>query len=127
MKKVKVPKRGIQPADKIVGQRIRARRNEVGMSQDELGQKLGVSFQQIQKYEKGTNRVSTGRLDQICRALECSITDLTEGMGGKDAKITPASTFAASREGVAIIDAMSRIEDLGLRLQIIHLAESLAA
>jgi transcriptional regulator with XRE-family HTH domain len=119
--------RGIQEADRVVGQRVRARRNAVGMSQDELGKALGVSFQQVQKYENGTNRVSTGRLFQVCQALKCSIADLTEGMGGKDAKITPATTFAASRDGVAIIEALSKVHDEAMRRKIINLVESLAA
>jgi transcriptional regulator with XRE-family HTH domain len=127
MKKSKaIRQRGVQEADKVVGQRIRARRNQQGLGQAELGNALGVTFQQIQKYEKGTNRVSTGRLVQICEALEC-ITDLAEGLSGKDAKITPASQFAASRDGVAIIDAMSKIADLEVRRQLINLAEKLAS
>jgi transcriptional regulator with XRE-family HTH domain len=125
-RKAKVATRGVQEADKIVGERIKARRNELGVSQQDLGEKLGVSFQQIQKYEKGVNRVTTGRLLQLCQALECDLSDL--GMGGtKPAKITVASSFAATREGVAIIDAMSRIEDVAVRKHIIHLVESLAA
>jgi transcriptional regulator with XRE-family HTH domain len=128
MKKSKVTKqRGVQEADKVMGQRIKARRNEQGMSQEELGDALGVSFQQVQKYEKGANRVSTGRLVQICQKLQCSISDLAEGLSGKDAKITAASQFAASRDGVAIILAMSKIEDLEVRRQLINLAEKLAA
>jgi transcriptional regulator with XRE-family HTH domain len=119
--------RGVLEADIIMGERIKARRNRVGLTQDELGKALGVSFQQVQKYEKGTNRVSTGKLMQICQTLDCSIAELTDGMGGKDAKITPASTFAASREGVAIIEAMSKIDDIAIRRSIIQLAERLAA
>ena len=82
--------------DVFIGKRMRELRHVNNISQVELGQELGVSFQQIQKYEKGANRVSTGRLVQICQALECSITDLAEGLSGKDAKITAASQFAAS-------------------------------
>jgi transcriptional regulator with XRE-family HTH domain len=67
-KKAKPATRGVQEADKIVGERIKARRNELGVSQQDLGEKLGISFQQIQKYEKGMNRVTTGRLLQLCRA-----------------------------------------------------------
>jgi transcriptional regulator with XRE-family HTH domain len=128
MKKLRVTKqRSVQEADKVMGERIRARRNQQGLSQEELGEGLGVSFQQVQKYEKGTNRVSTGRLVQICKTLRCSISDLAEGLSGKDAEITPASAFAASRDGVAIINAMSKIADIDIRRQLIHLAEKLAA
>jgi transcriptional regulator with XRE-family HTH domain len=99
----------------------------LGVSQQELGEKLGISFQQIQKYEKGVNRVTTGRLIQVCQALQCDLTDLADVGGIKPAKITLESSFAATREGAAIIHAMSRIEDLELRRQLIHLAERLAA
>jgi transcriptional regulator with XRE-family HTH domain len=60
--------------DKVIGQKIRARRLAEGMSQQTLGEKLGVSFQQVQKYEKGTNRVSYSRLMQIAKALGESVT-----------------------------------------------------
>ena len=126
MNKLNRTHRGSQDADKVIGERIKARRNQFGMSQGALGKELGISFQQVQKYEKGANRVSTGRLVQICQALECSITDLAEGLSGKDAKITAASQFAASRDGVAILDALSRMGDTEVRRQIINLAEKLA-
>lgn len=59
--------------DKILGQRIRVRRTEIKMSQAELGSKLGVSFQQIQKYEKGVNRIGSIRLGEIAKALQVPI------------------------------------------------------
>ena len=62
--------RGVAPQDTIIGQKIRVRRVEMSISQQELGAKLGVSFQQVQKYEKGVNRISAGRLQQIAHALE---------------------------------------------------------
>jgi transcriptional regulator with XRE-family HTH domain len=126
-RKTKVAARGVQEADKVVGERIKARRNELEVSQQELGEKLGISFQQIQKYEKGVNRVTTGRLLQLCQALQCDLSDLADFGGTKPAKITAASTFAATRDGVAIINAMSKIEDVAVRRHIIYLAESLVA
>ena len=62
-------KRGTTPTDQLLGQRIRARRLEQHISQSELGDKLGVSFQQVQKYEKGVNRVGSARLMEIAAAL----------------------------------------------------------
>lgn len=69
--KVRVYKsRIIEPQDGVIGQKIRIRRIEMGISQAELGKPLGVSFQQIQKYEKGVNRVSAGRLHHIAKLLD---------------------------------------------------------
>ena len=115
MKKKRVTKmnaRRIQESDTAIGERIRARRNQIEMSQESLGGALGVSFQQIQKYEKGVNRISSGRLIQVANALECSVTDLI-GSGGKaPLASTPFSRYASSKEGVAIINAMAKIPSL---------------
>ena len=113
------------PVDKYVGSRVRMRRIMLGMSQEKLGEALGLTFQQVQKYEKGVNRIGASRLQQICAALDCGVTDLL-GSSKKVAKITPSSTFAASRDGVAIIDAMAKIKDPDLRRHVIRLTESLA-
>ena len=71
----KMNARRVQESDIAIGERIRARRNQIEMSQEDLGFALGVSFQQIQKYEKGVNRLSSGRLIQLATALQCSVTD----------------------------------------------------
>jgi transcriptional regulator with XRE-family HTH domain len=65
--------------DRYVGNRMRVRRLEVGMSQEKLGEALGITFQQVQKYEKGTNRVSISRLHQIAQALETPLSYFYEG------------------------------------------------
>jgi transcriptional regulator with XRE-family HTH domain len=65
--------------DRYVGTRMRVRRLEVGMSQEKLGEALGITFQQVQKYEKGTNRVSISRLHQIAQALETPLSYFYEG------------------------------------------------
>jgi DNA-binding transcriptional regulator YiaG len=62
---IKVNARRVQDSDVALGERIRARRNQIEMSQEDLGRALGVSFQQVQKYEKRVNRISSGRLIQI--------------------------------------------------------------
>jgi len=73
--------------DRYVGTRMRVRRLEVGMSQEKLGEFLGITFQQVQKYEKGTNRVSISRLHQIAQALETPISYFYEGAAdGLDAQ-----------------------------------------
>lgn len=118
--------RSVQESDVAVGERIRARRNQLEMSQEDLGQALGVSFQQIQKYEKGVNRISSGRLIQVVNALQCSVTDLIGGGNSGPIKSTEFSRYASSKEGVAIINAMARIPNPAVRRQVINLAESLS-
>jgi transcriptional regulator with XRE-family HTH domain len=123
----KINARRVQDSDIAIGERIRARRNQIEMSQENLGGALGVSFQQIQKYEKGVNRLSSGRLIQLANALQCSVTDLI-GSGGKaPLASTPFSRYAASKEGVAIINAMTKIPSIAVRRQVINLVESLSA
>src|ERR1051325_8767177 len=69
--------------DVSVGQRIRSQRLMLGLSQTELGNKLGITFQQIQKYEKGTNRVSAGRLQQIAQLFKMPVSFFFEGVASK--------------------------------------------
>jgi transcriptional regulator with XRE-family HTH domain len=118
--------RGVQASDIAVGERIRARRNQLEMSQEDLGKALGVSFQQIQKYEKGVNRISSGRLIQIVNALQCSVTDLIGSGNSGPIKSTQFSRYASSKEGVAIINAMAKIPSPAVRRRVIDLAESLS-
>jgi len=112
-------------ADRSLGIMIRTRRKEIGISQSELGDRLGVSFQQIQKYEKGVNRVSVARLSEIATALDCDISLFTGAAKG-DAKLTPHMEFAASKDGHDIIAAMMRVCNPELRRSVIALARTLA-
>ena len=66
--------------DVAIGQRIRERRRALGLSQQDLAEQLGVSFQQVQKYERGANRISFSRLVEVSGALRCSLADLAEGL-----------------------------------------------
>ncbi len=75
------------PVDKYVGSRVRMRRIMLGMSQEKLGEKLGLTFQQIQKYEKGTNRVGASRLQQISEILQVPVSFLFDG--GPSGSTTP--------------------------------------
>ncbi|WFU42627.1 helix-turn-helix transcriptional regulator [Bradyrhizobium sp. CB82] len=124
-KSTKTKVRSAGSADRSLGVMIRTRRKEVGLSQSELGERLGVSFQQIQKYEKGVNRVSVARLSEIATALECDISLFTGAAKG-DVKITPAMEFAASKDGHDIIAAMMRVSNPELRRSVIALARTLA-
>jgi transcriptional regulator with XRE-family HTH domain len=67
------------PVDKYVGSRVRMRRIMLGMSQEKLGEALGLTFQQVQKYEKGTNRVGASRLQQISEILQVPVSFLFDG------------------------------------------------
>jgi transcriptional regulator with XRE-family HTH domain len=124
---IKVNARKVQQSDIALGERIRARRNQIEMSQGDLGKALGVSFQQIQKYENGTNCISSGRLIQIINALQCSVTDLIGSGGSGPIKSTQFSRYASTKEGVAIINAMASIPSAAVRRHVISLAESLSA
>jgi transcriptional regulator with XRE-family HTH domain len=78
MKSVKKRPRVTTSVDVYIGARMRDRRIALGLTQEELGQKLGVSFQQVQKYENGSNRVSAARLFEICEALDLSLASMFE-------------------------------------------------
>jgi hypothetical protein len=86
-----------------------------------------VSFQQIQKYEKSTNRISSGRLIQIVNVLQCSVTDLIGSGDSGPIKSTESSRYASSKEVMAIINAMASIPSAAVRRHVISLAESLSA
>ena len=78
MKSVKKRPRVTTSVDVYIGARMRDRRIALGLTQEDLGQKLGVSFQQVQKYENGSNRVSAARLFEICEALDLSLASMFE-------------------------------------------------
>lgn len=126
---MKQTKRGSGPIDGIVGNRIRARRLEQKLSQQQLAEALGVSFQQIQKYEKGVNRVGVGRLQQIADFLKV---DMAYFMGdlSSDSKKTPVvsrfAKFMATKDGADIVEAMMHINSPALRKGVIQLARTLA-
>jgi transcriptional regulator with XRE-family HTH domain len=123
------------PTDVHVGSRIRLRRNMLGMSQEKLGESLGITFQQIQKYEKGTNRVGASRLQAIATILGAPVAfffeDLqgNEAAGGRGFAEDPSTAFAldfcTSAEGLQLNRAFVRITDLKVRRRIIDLVKSL--
>ena len=123
-------------ADAHVGRRIRMRRVWLDMTQAALGAAIGVSFQQIQKYEKGTNRVSASRLQELANALDVKPSYFFEGLpeenksgeqaDAKNLDLPPEVVeFAASEEGLALIRAFARIGDLKVRNRIVMLVKSL--
>ena len=113
----------------MIGQRLRLIRMERGMSQTELGQALGgLSFQQIQKYEHGTNRIGSGRLSEIVKILKTDYDYMFGGNGiGKKIKTNTAiNDFLMSRQGKMLLKAMIKIRDPEKRRAVISLARQLA-
>jgi transcriptional regulator with XRE-family HTH domain len=125
------------PTDIHVGSRIRMRRNMLGMSQEKLGENLGITFQQIQKYEKGTNRVGASRLQAIASILEVPVSFFFADAAGREtADVTGLSEgksanfvvdFVSSGEGLQLNRAFARIGDPKIRRRIIDLVKALAA
>jgi transcriptional regulator with XRE-family HTH domain len=118
--------------DRYVGTRVRQRRLEVGMSQEKLGEALGITFQQVQKYEKGTNRVSVSRLHQIAETLGVPLSYFYEGgtSGGGGAKADDEQTsvtsqFLASADAPAIMRAVVKMSNTDRR-QAVEFVEQLA-
>jgi transcriptional regulator with XRE-family HTH domain len=108
----------------------------LGMSQEKLGEALGLTFQQVQKYEKGTNRVGASRLQQISEILQVPVSFLFDGgpsgavnSDGFSEGTSPAyvSDFLATSEGLALTRAFTRISDAKLRRSIVELVEQIAA
>ncbi len=122
------------PIDVHVGSRIRIRRNILGMSQEKLGELLGITFQQIQKYEKGTNRVGASRLQAIASIMTVPVAFFFEdapGLGGEPAGLaeeTGAREFEMmnSAEGIQLQRAFVKIADAKVRKRILELVKSLA-
>src|ERR1700754_1256381 len=122
------------PVDKYVGSRVRMRRIMLGMSQEKLGEALGLTFQQVQKYEKGTNRIGASRLQQISNILKVQpqffFEELpkTRGTANYDAGPSTAyiNEFVASTDGLALIKAFMSIESTALRRSIVHVVEQIS-
>ena len=108
-----------------MGKRIRLRRVELGMSQDGLGEAIGVSFQQVQKYEKGANRVGAARLQQIATALNVPVTFFYDGDG--KAREVESLLFLDSAFSLRLLRAYSKIKDQTVQRQLVSLMESIAA
>jgi transcriptional regulator with XRE-family HTH domain len=114
------------PLDVMVGARIRIFRTNSGMSQSDLAEKIGVAFQQVQKYEKGTNRVGAGRLSRIAEVLGISIGELFESSGHKPADSKSPFRLLAGRDALRVLTAFSRMSDPRVRRAIAQLLETVA-
>src|SRR5215510_7662881 len=123
------------PVDKHVGSRVRMRRKMLGMSQEKLAGGLGLTFQQVQKYESGTNRIGASRLQHISHILQIPVAFFFEGaphVPGQPEKIgelpSPAyvSEFLATTDGLALIKAFMRVKAPMLRRRIVELVKEIA-
>jgi len=131
----KVNPRGPNPIDQHVGSRVRLRRQLKKMSQEKLGDELGVTFQQVQKYERGANRVGASRLYRLSRVLEVPVQFFFEGLGEQTALTglaegdqTPVVyDFIQSSDGVSLAESFSRISDSKVRRRVLELVRTLAS
>lgn len=121
--------------DSYVGSQVRMRRQLMGLSQERLADQIGVTFQQVQKYEKGMNRIGASRLQRIAEVLNTSPSfffqqDPNEplSLAGLDLTVTadPVAEFLQSKEGLALNKAFMKITDMHLREKIVALVKAMA-
>lgn len=125
------------PVDVHVGKRLRERRSVLGITQEKLGKELGLSFQQVQKYERGANRVGASRLFQLCRILEVAPQYFFDGLSWKKSSPAPGMSDAdqvlfdgekeMTREVMKLVQAFRKIPGEKARQGVIDLAKALAA
>jgi transcriptional regulator with XRE-family HTH domain len=132
---IRMVKKVPNPIDKHVGSRVRMRRMMLGMSQEKLGDSLGLTFQQVQKYEKGSNRIGASRLQQISLILQVPVSFFFEGAPSPDGSpsgfgeaASPAyvTDFLATTDGLALVKAFMRIPNAKLRRRVVDLVEEMA-
>jgi len=120
------------PIDKYVGSRVRERRMILGMSQMKLADALGITFQQVQKYEKGTNRVSASRLQQIVHILQVPVQFLFDGAPGQrntsgdPPRADYVSDFVAMPDGLALMKAFIRLKGGPMRWSVVRLVKEIS-
>ena len=126
-----MPKKQANPIDVQVGNRVRIRRMLIGMSQERLGDLLGLTFQQVQKYEKGVNRIGAGRLFEVARILNVPIDFFYEGVATNpaaanetEAAAPPVMEFVSSGEGLQLSLAFMKIKDAKVRKRVLDLVKS---
>ncbi len=122
------------PVDVHVGSRVKLKRTMAGMSQEKLGEQLGITFQQVQKYEKGKNRIGASRLQNIASILNTSVAFFFEDLPGsqvsemgfaEEANSDYVVDFLSSPEGIQLNRSFAKIKDPMVRKKIIDLVRSL--
>ncbi|WP_026363184.1 helix-turn-helix transcriptional regulator [Methylopila sp. M107] len=128
-------KKAPNPVDAHVGSRVRMRRVLIGMSQEKLGEALGITFQQIQKYEKGTNRIGASRMQQISTVMGVPVSYFFEDAPGSDSKgkgfgegqgSDYVVDFLTTSEGLQLNKSFVKISDPKVRRKVVELVSSLA-
>ena len=126
------------PIDVHVGSRVRLRRMLMGISQEKLGEQLGLTFQQVQKYEKGVNRIGASRLFDIANVLNVPVQFFYDDAPPEASRFLPLNGFAErpveaylpdflnTREGVELNKAYARITDIRTRRAVLELVRALA-
>jgi transcriptional regulator with XRE-family HTH domain len=122
-------KKAPNPIDQHVGSRVRMRRFMLSMSQEKLGAALGLTFQQVQKYEKGANRIGASRLQQISHILQVPVAFFFEGATNALApalSMAEIDDFVSDLDGLRLIRAFMRIDNAALRRRIVMLVQEIA-
>ena len=130
MNRSRLTKRRPDAHDAEIGRRVRVRRLAMSMSQTELGKHLGITFQQVQKYEGGVNRIGSGRLQRIAEVLEVPITYFFEGENDKIAPtdgVTSPLDYIKTEGALKLVRAFSQIANSNLRFAIVQIVENMAA
>jgi transcriptional regulator with XRE-family HTH domain len=120
--------RAANAIDRKVGQRVRSRRLEIGMSQERLAELLGVTFQQVQKYEKGVNRIAVSRLWDIANALELSVCRFFDGLNARgvaEGRQEYVDDALATPEGAQLMSLFGSIKSQKVRRKVVELVRTL--
>jgi transcriptional regulator with XRE-family HTH domain len=123
--------RAANAVDRKLGQRVRSRRLEIGMSQERLAELLGVTFQQVQKYEKGVNRIAASRLFDIAGALEMPVARFFEGIAGKGAAGVAEGSrdyiddALATPEGQQLMSLFASVRSQKVRRRVVELVKAI--
>jgi transcriptional regulator with XRE-family HTH domain len=112
------------PVDVYIGEKIRGYRNRLKITQEELAKMLGISFQQVQKYEKGANRLPGSRLQKVCDIFKCKVSDLFPPQGGSR-ELSHLDRVLATRDGMQLIHSFVAIKNHDLRAAVVELARRL--
>jgi transcriptional regulator with XRE-family HTH domain len=132
MDKSEEPGRGPNPIDRHVGLRIRMRRKELGISQEKLAESIGLTFQQVQKYERAANRVSASKLWEMSRALTTNISYFYEGLGdgveipGSNLPRETLQDFLLTPEGMELATVFPKVPKGRVRRKILDLVRAMA-
>jgi len=123
------------PIDKHVGARVRMRRKMLAMSQEQLADALGITYQQVQKNEKGANRIGASRLQQMSNILQVPVSFFFEdapnasaphGSNGSGLSMAQIDDFVSDIDGLRLIGAFMRIDNIALRRRIVMLVQEIA-